>query len=39
MRDETVKSGDFSDSEEDAVDAIVLYFQSTSGFPSWTSRV
>src|SRR2546427_3176050 len=37
MRGETVKNGDFSDSEEDAIDAIVLYFQSTSDFPSWTS--
>jgi len=35
MRGDTVKNGDFSDSEEDAIDAIVLYFQSTSDFPSW----
>jgi hypothetical protein len=31
---ETVKNGDFPDSEEDAIDAVVLYFQSTSDFPS-----
>jgi hypothetical protein len=35
MRRETVKNGDFSDSEENAIDAIVLYFQLTSNFPSW----
>jgi hypothetical protein len=39
MRGETVKNCDFSDSEDDAIDAIVLYFQSTPNFPSWTSRV
>src|SRR2546422_5218992 len=39
LRGETVKNGDFSDSEEDAVDAVILYFQLTSNFPSWTSRV
>jgi hypothetical protein len=35
---ETVKNGDFSDSEDDAIDAVVLYFQSTPNFPSWTSE-
>src|SRR5262245_32903185 len=38
-RGETVKNGDFSDSEDDAMDAVVLYFQLTSNFPSFTSRI
>jgi hypothetical protein len=39
MRGETVKNGDFSDSEENAIDAIVLQIQSTSNFPSWHTRL
>jgi hypothetical protein len=35
MGGEAVKNGDFSDSENDAIDAVVLYFQLTSNFPSW----
>jgi len=34
MRGQTVKNGDFCDSEEGAIDAIVLYFQLTPNFPS-----
>ncbi len=39
MRGETVKNGVFPDSEEDAIDAIVVYFQSTSDFPSWQEEL